>query len=288
MAESEPGRVFQYNIPADQTPARSSEVRENFRALMRNQYTTDPAHPASPQEHEFRLLDDHTTPALTGNLRLQVYLGGTWREVLQNLQLGFAAPSKVVSAAFNAVALNPWVVDHNLGSKPVVQVFDSSWNQLRVVRDTHQRREFLGWVNTALLIPGPVRVGMVLPYPGTLLSTELFVADFISAGAGVVFDFVLAGTPLTPSGDIIIPGAVPRGALLPGNPIPGAAGVFAAGAALDINVNVAVPPPDGAVELWGIFDRTLAPDECRVQHITDNRFEVRFAAATTGFLVYVG
>lgn len=284
MADPEPGRVFDYSVPAENVPARSVEVRENFRALAQSFLTTNDAFPENPREGQMRVFNDG------GNYRRQMYDGGAWRTVLQNMQSGIAAPAKVI-AAFTAAA-NPWVIDHNLGTRPLAQVLDLSWVKLRAFRDAPREVRFLGRLPTTALATSPVRTGIVLPASGTLLATRAFVETPISAGDFLV-NFTLDGVALSPTGDIVIgpAGAAPplaRGVVVPGAAI--AAGTFEAGDLLDVATVVTVPPPDGAIELYGEFDRTMALDEYKLTHINENRIQVDFAVGTaqTGYVVLVG
>ena len=128
----DPGSMFSFAIPADNTPARSPEMRAQFEALARLNYTTDAAYPKNPRAGMPRVLADDTS-----NIKLQVYYlstptdpsTGAWRTILQNLQLALPAPAKFISAKSGA----SWTIDHNLGTYPQVQVLNSDGWQMQVV-----------------------------------------------------------------------------------------------------------------------------------------------------------
>jgi hypothetical protein len=123
VADLEPGALFQFGVPAEGAPRTSQPVRDNFTALGQTHYTTDEGYPASPRKGMMRILLD---PADSIH-RLQWFDGSTWRSMLQRIEGGTPAPVKVI-VDVNAAATT-WTVDHNLGSKPLVQVFDATWIQ---------------------------------------------------------------------------------------------------------------------------------------------------------------
>jgi len=287
--QQEPARVFQFGVPGEQTNVRSLEVRENFRALAQTLYTTDPAFPANPRQGMFRVLDD---PTALGNVKLQAWIGTAWQTILQNIQVGVPAPAKIIVASFQTPpGANPWIIDHNLGSKPFIQVYSSPapFRLLSQVGFGDRRHvRFLGRMPTSGLAPGQVRNGLALPQNGDLLRTFAICEAPISGPVDFTIQFTLAGTPLTPEADIAVNSAQARGDEVAGAAIATGNGVFQAGDALDIDAVVNTAPPDGALEVYAEINRTLQPDEYRVEHVNDNRIQVIFAQDTAGFAILVG
>lgn len=125
--DPEPGALFQYGIPAEGAPMDSKEIANNFLALAENNYTSDTslsgdsAFPKTKRKGQFRINASDPT-----NVRLQLalVLGGSlvWVTVLKYLQLGFSAP--LLRIVLVNPGVNVWTIDHDLGQKPLVQVFD--------------------------------------------------------------------------------------------------------------------------------------------------------------------
>jgi hypothetical protein len=130
MATPEPGQLFLYDRPAASTPALSQEMRDNFTALARTHYTTDAVYPATPREGMLRINAEDPN-----DVKLEVFLivagSPVWRTIAKQLQLAKALPTKLIVDF--AAATSPWVVDHNLGSQPVVQAYNASWFAFQVV-----------------------------------------------------------------------------------------------------------------------------------------------------------
>lgn len=292
--------TFTKGAPREQTPARSQEIRDNFAALAANFCTTDPNIPANPEEGWMRIINEVNNPALAGNIRLQLFTGGIFRDVLQNLQGGIAAPAKQIVQF--STALITWVVDHNLGTKPIAQVLDSGGNLLEQVSNVFQKEYiFLGRIDTALLGPGPIAIspvrfeGRILEtlaqsptgIPGALFTDTLtFAIDSTASGGGVV--------PVT-GGAITIPaGGHPQAAFFPGAPVT-AANVFsqqlATGPGVEdlIVVSATAPTPDvGGLDIFIVVERSLQPGQYRLVHVNDNRFNVEHPGLTAGSVIVVG
>jgi len=289
---ADPASLFQVGLPRDQIPARSAEIRNNLQALLQNLFTTDPSLPTNPQEYSFRLFNELTDPTKAGNLRLQIRFGGSWRDFLQNLQGGLAAPAKTIVDFVAGGPSSPWVIDHNLGSQPFVQVIGTTGPQLQLfspVLSTAERREirFLGRVPTAGITPGVVRAGIVLPYNGTIIRTFAVSEGALTGPVDLTFQFTKNAVALTPEGDIAVTAAQVRGDELAGAGIPTSPN-FLAGELLDVDVVVTTPPADGALELYAELERTLQPTEFRLTHINSNRLQIDFAAPTQGFAILAG
>lgn len=126
----EPGTLFLFDRPASNTPALSQEMRDNFTALARTHFTTDPAYPADAREGMQRInaLDPNDV-----KLEVALIVAGSlvWRTIAKQLQLAKALPTKLIVDF--AAATNPWVVDHNFGSQPLVQAHNASWFAFQVV-----------------------------------------------------------------------------------------------------------------------------------------------------------
>jgi hypothetical protein len=125
MPERQPSELFQFDQPPEGGPRTSAEMRDNFNALGQTNYGDDEDYPAAPRKGMLRILKDGA------NTKFQWYDGATWRDMLQRIEGGVPAPVKVIVDV--TVAATVWTVDHNLGSQPLVQVFDASWNQRQVV-----------------------------------------------------------------------------------------------------------------------------------------------------------
>jgi len=126
---AEPGELFRFERPATKTPALSSEVRDNFTALGQTNLSSDPDVPDSTQRRDgmMRVLNEDPN-----NVKLQMFYDTNWRTLFQQLQLGYPAPAKIITKV-DSPGLAVWQIDHNLGSQPIVQVFDLTWRQLQAV-----------------------------------------------------------------------------------------------------------------------------------------------------------
>lgn len=286
-----------YGIPAEQTPARSAEIRNALEALARTFYSTDDAIPQNPRDGQMRIFDE----VGLGNTKLQWRFGGDWQTVLQNVQNDVPAPSKQVAAGFAAVASSPWVVDHNLGSKPLVQVFDLSYNQLQPVSIFQKEVVSFGRVDLAALVAG-LLLAMPARFEGRILEVYAASNEGIAGAAAASFQWELDSTP---SGGAVVPltgglvtipvGPHVQSTQFAGSAITGA-NTFSqhldlgAGQEDILRVNVPAPatPAAGSVELFAVVERGLHLGQYQLQHVNDNRFTVDFAAPQAGFVVLVG
>jgi|CXWL01.1.fsa_nt_gi hypothetical protein len=129
----EPGQLFLFDRPAQGTPVLSSEIRDNLQAVARTNLSSDPAFPANPRTGMLRFLTEDPL-----NYKLQAWLeqsggGAAWRDLLQYVNLGIAAPAKLVFDITVPPLVNSWTIDHNLGSYPLVQPFNSAGYQFGVL-----------------------------------------------------------------------------------------------------------------------------------------------------------
>ena len=122
MPEPEPGALFNFAVPATGVPQRSVDVRSNFEALARTLLTSDAAVPATARRGMVRILDQ------VGAVRLQWYTGSAWVDLILNIDQGNVIPVRTQLQV--AAAATVWTVDHNLGRRPLVQVFNGSFRQL--------------------------------------------------------------------------------------------------------------------------------------------------------------
>jgi len=137
-SEIQPAQQFQYDTPEQNTPNISQEMRDNFEGVARTFLTDDDALPAAPREGQQRIFKDAGPPAST---KLQWYDGATWRTLIQRIEGGVAAPLKQIVDV--TVPQTTWTIDHNIGSYPVVQVFDNTWNQFQVVPTAPGANQYL-------------------------------------------------------------------------------------------------------------------------------------------------
>jgi len=122
------GGLFLFDEPQAGAPRRSQEIRNNFEALGRCNITTDPTLPANPREGMMRVLKD-LSPA--NNWKLQQFLAGAWQTLAQ--RINSARPAAASRTFVFTAAVNPWVIQHDLGNQPLVQIFDLTYLQRQVV-----------------------------------------------------------------------------------------------------------------------------------------------------------
>jgi hypothetical protein len=286
----EPGTLFQFDDPPDQSPVIAKDLRDNFTALARTNYTTDksgpldnvgnvtPAFPKAPRDGMARL--NASNP---NNVGLEFWLPGTgggsaWRRALSFLNLGLGAVSKQIIAFPGApTPPNPWQVDHNIGSQVLVAAFDVNWFMFEIV------------AGGGGAIPVPTKfdksLGVGAPTTGNFASTALLIsaAPFGYAGVSVNGISYAVGDGVKTkdcyfSGDGGVTaraqGAIQAGDVLYWN------GVIAG---FDLN-------PTMRIDFFYSSAQTvsLTPTQCIVQQATPNRVLVTFAAPTAGNLVIIG
>jgi hypothetical protein len=285
-APLEPSQLFQYDVPGQDSPAGSKEMRDNYEGIARTFLTTVDARPAAPREGQRRIFKDPGPPA---NVKYQWYDGATWRTLLQQIEGGVAAPLKQI-VEFN-IAQTVWTINHNIGSQPLVQVFDTARRQLQPIHTFPEQNLMVARLSAAALTavptgaPFPQRVAIPLPYNGAILSAFVAVDELIGA-VGFAVDFAISGVPITGGTVTVAP------AVLPGVTIPGAAvtalNLFTPASVLDVLITTAAPIAGGAIDVFLVLQRTLNPGQCFVDHPTDDRVVITHPAALTGRAVILG
>lgn len=275
MADLEPARLFNYGTPTEGAFLDALEIRNALNALAQNHLTTDDAFPANARQGQFRI--NGVDPA---NFKLDVFINGQFRTVIQNIDKGIAVPTKQVVQFDTAVT--PWVIDHNLGSHVVAQVFDSAFIAMKPVNVFDIQDVPLLDIETSNPV-GPVLLGRPLGFNGILLSAFAQVEETALAGAGMLIDFLLNAVPVT-GGTVTLAGA-PLGTVIPGA-VATTPNTFAAGDVLDV-VTSGVPMV-GKVSIVAQMQRTLNTGEYRLTQVNENRITIDHPAATAGFVVLVG
>jgi len=123
MADTLP--PFVPDQPETESNLASEVVRKNLNSLGTTNYTTNPSYPLTPRTGMTRLYDDAGAGT---NIKLQWFHNGSWRTLVEHMELYITlARRREIPVAVAAVS---WVINHNLGVKPLVQCFDSANNQL--------------------------------------------------------------------------------------------------------------------------------------------------------------
>lgn len=288
-ASPEPGTLFQFDDPADSTPVIAKDLRDNFTALARTNYTTDksgplvggkvtPAFPKAPRDGMARL-----NAADPNNVALEFWLPGTgggsvWRRALSFLNLGLGAPSKQIVAFPGAPPPpNPWTVDHNIGSQVLVMAFDVNWFAFEVVSGG----------GGSIPVPTKFDKGLAVgaPTAGNFANTALMLSAAPYGYCGVSINGVAANVGdgvktkdcyFSGDGGVTarFQGAMQAGDVLYWN------GVIAG-----FNLS-----PLMRIDFFYSSAQTvsLTPTQCIIQQATPNRVLVTFAAPTAGNLVIIG
>jgi hypothetical protein len=282
MAELEPARLFAYDTPIVGAFVDAVAVEQNFRALAQTHYTSDPAFPLSARQGQLRV--NAADPA---NFKLETFLNGAWRTMLQRIEGSIPAPVKQI-AQFDT-ALASWIVDHNLGSQPLVQAYDASFRLLTPYTSANPPTE--QW--TAGFVPSTVLTvavgpedhgGFVAPWDGFVIGAYLVVAEAITGAPNFVYQPTINGTPVT-GGLVSVTGPLATGAIVNSTPVT-AANKFLAGQTVRTRLNVGnVVPTGGSVSL---FLQVRKADHCFILHVNENRVTVTHPEARTGFVVLVG
>jgi hypothetical protein len=273
MPTPDPGSLFEFNIPATNTPVVSAEVRDNFTALAQTNFTSDGTTPASPQKGMTRI-----NGANPNNWLFQVWNGSNWQTLLQNIQLGIPAPVKSITNI--AVPANAWTITHNLGSQVLVMAFDSSWYAFEIVGfgsgggtatpTTANKNQN----PTSNISTDGVSTGLAMAF-----TPAGYVGVFVDGYEASVGDGVKVGVDCYFSGD---GGVTPR---------PQAA--IQATDLLYWNGASAFPlATTDRVDFWYSTGAAggMGPKQCTVQQTTANRVVITFAPGNlqTGFVVIIG
>lgn len=285
MTELQPAQKFQYGVPGQNTPSLSAEIRDNFEAVARTFLTNDGALPAAARAGQVRIFQDPGPPA---NTKLEWYDGATWRTLLQRIEGGVAAPLKQIVDF--TTPQTTWTIDHNIGSRPLVQVFDTAARQLEAVNTFPEAKTLVARLSAPVLTaippgpPVPIRVGLPFPYSGAILSTYVAV-DEATVGGPFTVSFAITGVPIT-GGGVTVP-ASPTGTTVPGAAVT-ALNLFTNADVLDVLVSPAAPITAGSIDVFLLLQRTLNPGQYLADHPTDDRVVITHPAATAGRAVILG
>ena len=297
MATNEPGQLFQFDRPLARGPVASAEVRGLFTALGQTNYTTDPTFPAAPRVGMQRI-----NAADPNNIKWEVFQGtpGVWRTLLQNVQGGVITPAKQIVQV--VAPTTTWTIDHNLGTQPIVQVFDASFRQMVPVNTP--QRDYLSFGR--LDLAGPAALGPIgtVParYEGRIIEVYATTVNGVSGAAATAsiqweIDTTPSGGGVTPlsGGLVVIPtGTHPQGAVFPGSSVAGAnlfSGPLRTPGQEDTLQATLVAPlviGAGSAELYAVVERTPGPNQYFLDHPNDNRIVVTHPQATQGWVVLIG
>jgi hypothetical protein len=120
---------FRFDLPQNNTMATAKLIRENFEALGRSNYTTDPEYPKTPRNGMLRIYYDKVLKIVY----LQTYIDG-WITLFQT---GNATKSARVKEKSFDTATPTWVFDHDLGNFPSTEVLDNEGNVVVPESITH-------------------------------------------------------------------------------------------------------------------------------------------------------
>jgi len=281
MADLEPAELFRYGRPVEGAFMDAVEMREYLTALARTHYTTDADNPNNAQDGQprFNAVDPD-------NVKLEFWLNGAWRTALQGIDKGIAAPVKSI-AQFDTAGVS-WVIDHNLGSQPLVQVYDSTFQQLRPgdpVEDVLVSVAHLPFALLSALPAGPTVVASFLaPFDGLLEGLALVTPEGLGGGGlDITADFTIDATPV-PGASVNIVGPAPVGSRVGSTGT--APNTLVGGLSLvELRITNTTPPASGSFDVHATVKPTGA---CQVLHVNENRVIVTHPIARTGFVVLVG
>lgn len=151
--------LFNFDKPAAQpkgeVPLTSAIVRNNFNALGTTNWTTDPNYPDNPRDGMQRILDEAGAGT---NVKWQLYLNGTWQTLIQHLELILSISVRREFDFTAAAAV--WTINHNLGVRPLVQVFDAADTMLAPASIQHV--QVGGEWNRVVVTHGAAQTGYAL------------------------------------------------------------------------------------------------------------------------------
>jgi hypothetical protein len=107
-----------YGVPEEGSALSSGAIRINFQALARTNISAAEELPKNPRDGMLRILVENQR-----NPKFQVYLNGQWYTVIDQLTNPSPVPHYF---EYDFASSDTWVVDHNLGRRPIVQVLNSS------------------------------------------------------------------------------------------------------------------------------------------------------------------
>jgi hypothetical protein len=281
----EPGTLFDFGDPPDQSPVVAKKLRDKFTALGRTHFTTDktapgnqPAFPATPQDGMPRINAADPT-----NIKLEFWLPGTgggsqWRTALQFLNLGLSAPAKQIIAFPGPTPPNPWQVDHNIGSQVVPMAFDSLWFAFQVVPNGGGSSSAPSKLDKNKAVAAPTAGDNANTGLAVAVTPVGYIGVSVRGVSALVGDGTKVGVECYFSGDGGVT-ARAQGAVVAGDIL------YWNGVAAGYNLL-----PSDRVDFFynaaGLG--SLGANQCVIQQSTPNRVLVTFNAPTPGFLVLVG
>jgi hypothetical protein len=182
-----------------------------------------------------------------------------------------------------------WVIDHNLGSQPVVLAYDTSFRQFAVFTAANPPTDqwAVGFVPGAVLTVavGPAdHGGFVAPFDGFVEGAYLSVMEALTGAPSFVYQPTINAAPVT-GGLVSVTGPLATGIVVNSTAVT-AASKFTAGQTVRLRLNAGnVAPAAGSVNL---FLRVRRADFCFIQHINTNRVTITHPEARAGFVVLVG
>ncbi len=285
MADPQPASRWAWERPGTGTPIRSVEVRENLDALGVLLRTDDEDLPIIKRDGmpRFNVSDPN-------NVRFQIWQDNGWRTLVQKIQLGIPAPAKLESR-FDVATL-VWTIDHNLGSRPHLQVYDIAGNLLQLVTLSPPQRDqiVMTRVSPAILTTLPagptVLASWVATFRGAVDELVLSVEEAITGAPDFTFDVAINGTPTT-GGSVVVNAVQALGARLGGG-APSALNTFEVGDTVTVRATAVTPPTGGAVLAYMDVERRLQTGHYIAAHATENRVVITHPAARTGFALLIG
>jgi len=281
MADIEPGQLFLYGRPVEGAFVDAEEMRNNLTALARTHYTTDVLYPLNAQDGQPRI--NAVDP---NNIKFQVFISGAWRTVLQQVDKGVAAPVKNIWQFDTAGAA--WIIDHNLGSQPLVQIYDAAFNLLTPVPVTHppNERQAFGFVPSSLatILAGTQNLAAFNPQTGGfVVGLYLSVAEAITGAPDILFDVLINGTPVT-GGVVTLNSVQSGGALVNASAVTGT-NKFVSTDLIQLRAQTVAAPSAGSFTAILVTQRN---GYYFLNHVNENRVAVTHPEAVTGFAVVVG
>lgn len=287
MPDLEPAQFQVYGLPVADSFVTSLQMRQQLEALARNFYSTSSANPQENRSGQIRVLADDPT-----NVKIQVYLNGVYRTFAQSVQDGVAAPIKQIVQVPVGTPLAQWTINHNLGTQPVVLVFDTGFTQLQVFPATGGvERVYLGSIPSSVLsaLPGgltTLRTALPVEFNGILESAFAVAAEAVTGVPDGTLEFEIAGQGAMTGGDITL-AATALGVTIAGAAAT-ATNILTAGGTLDVRANITTAPTAGSLDLFAVVRRTPNLGQYTLANPTINQVLITHPAAISGFAVLIG
>jgi hypothetical protein len=280
MAVLEPGDKFTHDTPRLSSYQSSEEMRNNLTALAQQHYTTDAAKPFDPRDGQPRV--NASDPA---NVKLEVYLSGAWRTLLQRIGIGQAAPTSQI-AQFDT-ALAAWTIDHNLGAQPTALVYDGQFRQLEAVSLADPRVDHMGFGHIPNLQNVPAGAQLLAAqtarFSGFVRGLYISVPDAITGAPDLSLEVLINGTPVV-GANVVVNAPLARGVRVDGTTVT-ADDKFATGDLIELRAQVTTAPTLGALNAFLLIERN---GFYYLQHVTEDRITVTHPEPRTGFVILVG